>query len=320
MAHEFGSEAAKSATGAAQCGASPLWVLGNRRAGRGRAFQVGHQLEEWFARRSWPVEFFWPSSREELRDITARAAGTGRRRLVVVGGDGTLLDVVSRIHGRGIELGLIPAGDANDVAAAVGLPREPLAAAELLLEWNVRPIDLVRVRTAQGQEEVYVGAGGAGLDAEAARLAAETFRWLPGIWRYVAGALVALGRGGSFTANLVFDGQSWQGSAFLVAVANAPAYGGGIRIAPEACLDDGWLDLTLIEDLSWWRVLRALPALVSRGEIRGLKLRRFRAREVRIDTVPSVSFHGDGEQLCSTPLEAEVLPGALRLVCPSQPR
>lgn len=320
MMDEFSSECVKSASVPAGSRAATLWVIGNRRAGRERAFHVGHRLKEWFARRGCPAEFFWPNSREELRKLAASAAGAGRRRLVVVGGDGTLLDVVSRIHGKGIEVGLIPAGDANDVAAAIGLPRDELAAAELLLNWNVRPIDLVRVRTADGREEVYVGAGGAGLDAEAARLAAETFRRLPGIWRYVAGALVAFARGDRFAANLVFDGKSWQGRVSLIAVANAPAYGGGIRIAPEARLDDGWLDLAIAENLNWWRVLRALPALVGRGEVRGLKLRRFRARRVRIETVPPVSFHGDGETLGLTPLEAEVLPGALRLVCPWQRR
>ena len=139
-----------------------------------------------------------------MRELAAKAAAEGQRRLVVLGGDGTLLDVVNQIHrhGRGIELGLVPAGDANDVAAAIGLPRDPLVAAELLFEWNVRAIDLIRVGTGDGREWVYLGVGGAGLDAEAARLAAETFSWLPGVWRYLAGALVAFSRGHRFEVRL----------------------------------------------------------------------------------------------------------------------
>jgi diacylglycerol kinase (ATP) len=316
MVHESGLDATKSTKTPAT--ADPLWVLGNRRAGRGRAYRLAPQLEARFTRRGWPVRFFWPGSREELRELAAKAAAEGQRRLVVLGGDGTLLDVVNQIHidGRGMELGLVPAGDANDVAAAIGLPRDPLAAAELLFEWNARPIDLIRVGTGEGRERVYLGVGGAGLDAAAARLAAETFSWLPGVWRYLAGALVAFSRDHRFEVRLDCDGATWCGRVSLVAVANAPAYGGGIQIAPEARLDDGWLDVALVEDLNWRRVLRALPALARRGELRGLKVRRFRGRRVRIDTVPSVAFHGDGEQLGSTPVNAEVLPGALRLVCP----
>ncbi len=247
-----------------------------------------------------------------------KASAGGQRRLVVLGGDGTLFDVVNQIQGLGIELGLVPAGDANDVAAAIGLPRDPLAAAELLLEWSARPIDLIRVRTAEGHGRVYVGAGGAGLDAEAARLAAGRFRWLPGVWKYLAGALVAFGRSERFEVRLEFEEDSWRGSVFLVAVANAPAYGAGIRIAPEARLDDGWLDVALAEDLNWRQVLRALPSLARSGDTGGLNLRRFRARRVRIETAFPIAFHGDGEPLGSTPLDAEVLPGALRMVSPPQ--
>jgi diacylglycerol kinase (ATP) len=314
MAFEFKADAANSSSEASRLGAPPLWVLGNKRAGRGRAFRLGCQLEHWFASRGCPTRFFWPDSREELRDLVGKAAAADERRLVVLGGDGTLLDVVNQLQGLDIELGLVPAGDANDVAAALALPRNPLAAAELLLNWNTRRIDLVRVRTADGQERLYVGVGGAGLDAEAARLAAGEFRWLPGIWRYLAGALVALGRGKQFQARLEFEEQSWHGNVLLVAVANTPAYGDGIRIAPEARPDDGWLDIAVAEELNWRQVLRALPSLALAGDTRRLNLRRFRARRVRIDTPFPVAFHGDGEMLGATPLDAEVIPGALRVV------
>ncbi|MDE3135767.1 MAG: diacylglycerol kinase family lipid kinase [Acidobacteriota bacterium] len=316
MAHEFSSGTVRTSSQAFPHGASPFLVLGNKKAGRGRAFRIGGRLETWLASRGCPARFFWPNSREELRGLVAKAAAAGERRIVVLGGDGTLLDVVSQVRGLDIELGLLPAGDANDVAAALNLPRDPLSAADFLLKWNTRLIDLVRVRMADGRERVYVGVGGAGLDAEAARLAAGQFRWLPGIWRYLAGAVVAFGRGERFEVQLEFDGQSWRGDVLLVAVANAPAYGGGIRIAPEARVDDGCLDIALAEDLSWKQILRALPSLGRAGDTRRLNLRRFRARHVRIHTAFPVAFHGDGEALGATPLEVEVLPGALRVVAP----
>jgi diacylglycerol kinase (ATP) len=318
MAREFSSDVERSFMATARHGESQLWVLGNRRARRCRAFQLGCRLESWFAERGCPALFFWPNSREELRDLAAKAAAAGQRRLVVLGGDGTLLDVANQIQGQPIEVGLVPTGDANDVAAALGLPQDPLAAAELLLEWNARPIDLIRVRTADGQERVFVGAGGAGLDAEAARLAAGEFRWLPGIWRYLAGALVAFSGYKRFEVSLEFEERTWHGSVFFVAIANTPAYGGGIRIAPEARPEDGWLDVAVAEDLNWRQVLRALPSLARAGNTSGLNLRRYRARRVRIETISPIPFHGDGEPLGATPLDAEVLPGALRVVCPSQ--
>jgi diacylglycerol kinase (ATP) len=320
MEHEFKSGSIASRTTAPLREGAPFWVLGNKRAGRGRAFRVGSRLETWLARRGCPARIFWPDSREELRELVVKAAEAGERRLVVLGGDGTLVDVVNQIRDLDVELGLVPAGDANDIATALGLPRDPLGAAELLLSWDTRAVDVIRVRTADGHERRYLGVGGAGLDAEAARLAAGKFRRLPGIWRYLAGALVAFGRGERFEVRLEFDGQSWHGKVLLVAVANTPAYGAGIRIAPEARVDDGWLDMAFAEELNWRQILRALPSLAISGDTRGLNLRRFRARRVRIATEVPVSFHGDGEVLGSTPLDAEVIPGAVRVVAPTPTR
>jgi diacylglycerol kinase (ATP) len=294
-------------------------VFGNRLSGRGRGARVGAQLEQFFNHLGIPAEFFWPQSREEMREWVAAAAAGGHQRLVIVGGDGTLVDVLNAVSGGGVELGLVPAGDANDVARALGLPRDPLAAAQLLTRWATRAVDLVRARLAGGREHLYLGAGGAGLDAEAARLAASRFRLLPGVCRYLAGALLALGGFQPFELEASFDDRHYCGRAVLAAVANAPAYGGGIRIAPEARIDDGWLDAVVLEDLGWFRALAALPALLHSGEIRGLKLYRFRARRVSLVSEPPVMFHGDGELLGPIPVELEVLPGAQRIVCPLAP-
>lgn len=296
--------------------AGPLWVLGNRQSGRGRGRRLAPQLDRLFRSYGFPVPAFWPDSRQELRRLAAQAVVAGVRRLVVVGGDGTLVDVVNEIWGRGIEVGLVPAGDANDFAAALGLPRDPLLAAELLKGWNTRPIDLVRAQMGDDRQRVYVGVGGAGLDSEAARLAAGPFRRLPRVWRYLAGALTALVRFHPFDLALQFDGRSYRGRVLLAAAANAPAYGGGIRIAPEARLDDGWLEIVLLESLRWRQVIAALPALVRKGELCGLNLRRFRVRRVRLEAAPPAAFHGDGERLGMTPLTLDVVPGALRVVCP----
>lgn len=261
------------------------------------------------------IAFRWPHTREELSGLAAIAA-QNHHRVIVLGGDGTLLDAVNAIAGTQSELGLIPAGDANDVAAALGLPQDPFLAAEIAVHGGARPIDLVRARLDAGCHRLFVGVGGAGLDAQAARLAATRFRRLPGIWRYVAGALVALARTSPFALSAEFDGQILQCGAILAVAANAPAYGGGIRIAPHARMDDGWLDAVVLENLNWRQVLRILPSLLRSGDTSKLKLRHYRARHIHLDCWPLVDFHGDGEFLGRTPAELEVLPGALRIVCP----
>ena len=293
----------------------PVWVLVNRRAGRSRAAKLAPALERLFENCGFPAKFFWPSSREQARSLAAEAARCGRRRLVVAGGDGTLLDAINGIHGSGIELGIIPAGGANDVAAVLGLPRDPLAAARLLFDWHTRPVDLIRAVCAGAPAAIYAGVGGAGLDAEAARLAGSRFRFLPGRTRYLASALTAFWKRKAFEVTLDFGAQVYRGRANMVVAANAAAYGGGIRIAPGERMDDGWLSVVVVEKLSWPKVARALPELCRTGGIEGLRPLRFSVRRLKIETTPGVAFHADGEPIGRTPVEIELLPGALRVVC-----
>ncbi|HEV2385705.1 MAG TPA: diacylglycerol kinase family protein [Candidatus Acidoferrales bacterium] len=290
-------------------------VLVNRASGRGKAGRLAPRIEDFFRHRGIRARFFWPESASALQRLAAEAAAQECRRLVVVGGDGTLLEAINGAFGSGIELGVIPAGDANDVAASLGLPRDPFAAAELLGEWVTRPIDLVKARFGNGRERLFAGIGGAGLDAEAARLAGSRFRRLPRIWRYLAGALAAFCRFQPFEFEGQFDDQTYQGRAFLAVVANTPAYGGGIRIAPAAKMDDGWLDAAIIAELDWRRVIQALPSIARSGDIGSLHPLRYRARHVRLASVRPIPFHGDGDLLGVTPVEFDVLPAALRMVC-----
>ena len=104
--------------------------------------------------------------------------------------------------------------------------------------------------------------------------------------------------------------------ALLVAVLNAPSYGAGLRFAPEAKINDGLLDLVLVEDMKVLELLRALPLLILRGEVCSPRVKRFSIRHVLIETDSPCRFHGDGESLGYTPVEIEVLPQAVRVLCP----
>ncbi len=107
---------------------------------------------------------------------------------------------------------------------------------------------------------------------------------------------------------------SQQGKALLVAALNTPTYGAGVRLAPEASLDDGLLDIVMIEDLSKIGVLTLFPRLLGSGELRTSRVKRWRAQRVRLTTSRSCLFHGDGEFIGSTPVEIELVPKAARVL------
>jgi diacylglycerol kinase (ATP) len=271
---------------------SPI-VFVNGAAGGNRTRRHLPQIQKLFASSHLDAKFVMTQSAAEL-ESSARAAIAARHRLLLVmGGDGTFQALVNAAFGADVLLGVLPSGGGNDFAAALGVPSDPMKAAEAILRGKTRCVDLAKVRTAEGGTRLYAGGGGIGLDAEAARYASGPYRRLPGRFRYIA-------------------------SALLAAALNTPTYGAGVRLVPEAALNDGMLNIVMIEDLSKIGVLALLPRLMGSGELRTPRVKRWKARRVRITADRPSLFHGDGEILGATPVEIEVVENAVRVLAPGQ--
>lgn len=293
-----------------------LFVVVNPAAGGGRASREKIVVAEYLRSRGRAVEISESRNAETVREQAARAAADGYTCVIALGGDGTFHYVAEALHATSAIAGLLPAGNGNDVARALGIPRDPIRAADVLLRSRPRMVDLIRVRVADGGIQHCVCTAGLGLDAEAAHLANTRFRSWPGVARYLAGATLAFSRRAAFDLRAEIDDAEWRGQALFAVVANARDYGAGIRIAPHAEMDDGWLDLVLVHDLSWARFLEAIPILLTTGDLRFNEVERFRCKRVRIEAPRGTRVHGDGEILGEAPAEFAVLPGALRVIAP----
>jgi diacylglycerol kinase (ATP) len=296
-------------------------LLVNPLAGGGRGSAAVRVLREFADRRRWTVEIYVTANADDFARAARQAAERGRR-IFSLGGDGTfqlLLNAV-RAHPQSI-LGVIPAGGGNDFATALGLPRDPLQSAALLLEGEICEVDVLEARCSEGTERFYIGGGGVGLDAEAVRHANGAYRYLPGRTRYVLSAIRALSGFRPPWARVTLGGKeskTVEMPALLVGALNTSTYGGGLGLAPDAEIDDGNLDVVVLEDLGAVEILRLLPALAFRGKFETDRIHRFRVPQVRIETERPCSFHGDGELLGSTPVEIAVLPRAVRVVRPAR--
>ncbi len=297
-------------------------VFVNPAAGRGRAGAALPTLQAFAARSVWNVEFRLTSSALDLAAQAQAAAVAGHSRFFVLGGDGSFQDLVNALYKfPDVVLGILPAGGGDDLADSLGLPHDPLHAAELLRDGEIHSIDAVRVKTSDGAERIYTGGGGVGLDAEASHIAATRLRNLTGRFRYLLAAALAFCSTRPISVTLRWSsGESSDSSlktqALLVAVLNAPSYGAGLRFAPSAKTNDGLLDLVLVEDLNVLEILKALPLLIWRGELRSPRVKRFNVKRVIIETSAPRRFHGDGEILGLTPAEVSILPRAIRILCP----
>jgi diacylglycerol kinase (ATP) len=232
--------------------------------------------------------------------------------VLVAGGDGTLHLAVGALVGSETALGIVPTGTGNDLARALGISRAPLAAAKHALAGAPRRIDVGVVN-----DRPYLGVAAIGFDGEVLRFIETRLRRLRGPWVYPYAAVRALIRFEPPRLHLEYDGGSFEGSAFLAAVANSSTFGGGMRIAPQASLDDGWLDLVVIRGARKLALLPLLPRVYAGGHIRHAAVETHRVTRVSIRSSPSLFVHGDGEPMVevgTTGAEVRIRPRALSVV------
>lgn len=298
----------------------PDLVLLNPAAGGGAANDAVPGVKAFAARNRWRVELCWTTSPEDLAAKARAGLTAGYKRILALGGDGTFQQLANAIGvNQNVVLGVLPAGGGNDLAQALGLPLDPVHAAELLLEGEVRFLDAARVRTSDGKQRLYLGGGGVGLDAQAAQFAGGAYRNLRGRSRYLLSAIRALIGFHPLQIRASIESEEnseLEGNALVLGVLNTPSYGAGMRVAPEAQTDDGMLDLVLVENLPLYQILRLLPRLMTHGELRTERIQRRTLRRIRIETKTPARFQGDGEILGWTPVEIEVVPRAFRVLCP----
>ena len=250
----------------------------------------------------------------------ARAAlRKGCELIVAAGGDGTLNEVINGLKESAAEarVGLIPLGTGNDFARTIGLPTDPAAALQVLRAGHTRAVDLVRVTSDEVRYFLNVSAGGfSGLVNE--RLTPELKKtWGP--LAYLRSAAAALPDLRAYRTTLALDNsESLTLDLYNVVVANGRYVAGGTFIAPEASIDDGLLDIILIQKRPATE-LALLAAQVMVGAHLSSEAVVFRrAAKVTVNSKPGMWFNVDGELVGNEPACFEILPRALNFVVPKR--
>jgi diacylglycerol kinase (ATP) len=252
----------------------------------------------------------------------ARELAGRRATIIAAGGDGTLNEVVNGALGADVTFGLLPLGSGGDFARLLGL-RTLDQAVELLARGQARPTDVVRARfrTPDGGtgERHYLNIASLGLGARAASTVAAGgwTRLLPPALRYLAAAVPPLLARADVPVTLYLDeAEPLLTQPTLIANANGRYQGGGIDMAPRAGLDDGLLDITVVESVSAVEVLCALRLLYNGHIYTHPKVRHHRAARLRAESAHPVPLELDGEPVGTLPFTAELMPGALRFIRP----
>jgi YegS/Rv2252/BmrU family lipid kinase len=306
---------------------APVCLVVNPAAGGGRAGRLAPEAERALRAEGLTVRRVDTRDLEHARELAVEAAGRGET-VVALSGDGmigALADVL-----RGLPeavLGVIPGGRGNDLARVLGIPDDREAAAAIVAAGHTRAVDLGVVDGGEhvngsgpgGGGQAFVGIASAGFDSDANRIANEAPAWLGGLV-YVYGALGALisWKPARFEIELDPPGERRVFTAFTVGACNSKTYGGGMRAAPDAMLDDGLLEVVVLESIGKLAFLtRILPKVFKGTHVREPCVSVFRAKEIALSADRAFTMYADGDPIGELPLRVRALPGAITMLTPA---
>ena len=262
-----------------------------------------------------------------LARLRSRRPSNGET-VVALSGDGMIGALADALRSLpGAVLGVIPGGRGNDLARVLGIPDDREAAAAIVAAGHTRAVDLGLVAdgtpsdngAASAGGRAFVGIASAGFDSDANRIANEAPAWLGGLV-YVYGAFGALisWRPARFEIELDPPGERRVFTAFTVGACNSKTYGGGMRAAPDAMLDDGLLEVVVLENVGKLAfVTRILPKVFKGTHVREPGVHVFRAREIALSADRPFTMYADGDPIGELPLRVRALPGAITMLTPA---
>jgi|AGTN01.2.fsa_nt_gi lipid kinase, YegS/Rv2252/BmrU family len=287
------------------------YIIFNPTAGAGRSVKVMQQVEQHLKENSIRYEMAATQYARHSMALAAAAVGKGYEGILSVGGDGTLLEIAQILKGTDETLGVIPAGTGNDFRRAIGVPRDPVEALEVILQNDRKRIDVGLL----GDGKVFLNVAGTGFDVEVIKYTDKVRRITTGGLAYYLGIVMSLFAYQNVRLMITANGRAFKKKALLIAIANGRCYAGGLMVAPESDAADGLFNVAVIAAMPKWRILLELPKM-QRGEpekIRGIEM--FKCGEITIDCDKKLTFNLDGEVYGQTPATFRVCPGALNVFC-----
>jgi diacylglycerol kinase (ATP) len=300
-------------------------VIVNPVAGGGRMARMWPGFEAALRHRLGPLEVAFTTRQGEGRALAAQLVGDGVDLLIAAGGDGTVGEIVDGLLSQGeaarsVELGIAPVGTGADLARTLKLRVDASAIAARIADSPARPVDagLIECVGDDGRPVIrhFINIASIGISADIAfAVNASAKRLLPGKLLFAWHTLKELARLQAPHLVLRVDGKEvFCGASPLVAVANNHSFAGGMRIAPDALMDDGVFDVVTVRDAGRLSLIRALRRVYD-GSHRNLDICSFaRGRHIEVETPAGrVGLEADGETTGFLPARISILAGAIRL-------
>lgn len=226
------------------------------------------------------------------KDAIKMAFESDIKTIVAVGGDGTVSEVAEGIIKRGYGiLGIVPGGTGNDLIKSIGMEEGISQSIETILKGKTSKID---VGTANGR--IFLNIGGIGLDVEVLRRTEIIRKYIKGKASYILSVLITLIKFKKMNVEIKIDKKTYKRNLVLFAAGNGRFYGGGLQMVPHAKIDDGYLHITIVKDISNFRILTIFPEIFKGTHIRHKKyVETLKSKNIKIFSKKDLYMNLDGE-------------------------
>lgn len=298
-----------------------LFII-NPYAGSGRAQQIWTSLQPTIQNRLNRYMAATTHSADEVEVCLRQAVENGIQRVVSIGGDGTNHAIVNAIMQHNLTqpdnlltFGMIPAGTGQDWARGAGIPLDSAKAAELILTTSPRPVDIGQVQFSD-EKRYFLNISSAGISNDVVNRVDNVKRRYP--WTFTKAVLTSFISYRPEAMYVEVDGHRWfEGNAYIAAVCNGTTFGQGLIIAPDAVIDDGLLDVVVVEELALPKLLWAFPSIYAGKHISHPKVHHTRGTKITIisHTNEPIRMDLDGEPAAGgTTIGYTVQPQALQML------
>lgn len=290
-----------------------ILVVTNPLAGGGKTLRLLPRIKRWLSASPHEFSFTIPDSPGRMRLEIMKAADRGIDALLLIGGDGTVHQALRAIAETNIPFGFLPCGRGNDFARNIGLPSKLKKNCFLQSNPSFHQVDLPRINRIPFVAVAYVG-----FDAEVNKLANDGGGYFGGTLGYIVCVLKTLRNFRPFEVEITIDDLTWRERVMMVTVANAPFYGGGMKIAPDANMEDGVFDICIVREISKFELLQQFPKVFKGTHIFHPRVVMKTGKRIRLVSDENREIFADGEYVGSLPGEYTIGAQKIQIMSPQK--
>jgi len=299
-------------------------VIVNPNAGNGKGRKDWARIESLLNRAGLPFNSCFTEKRGHATELSAESVKKGFRKIITVGGDGTLNEVLNGVYIQNacnpsdVCLGIIPVGTGNDWGKMFGIPLVYEGAVDIIKEGKTTEHDVGVVDYFTGNEKqrrYFINIAGLGFEAVVVRKSnhqKEKGKSSKAIYLY--NLLSSLISYKNTDVTIYIEDKTFQSKIFSINVGNGRYCGGGMRQTPDALPDDGLLDVTVIGEIGRIEIIKNLKILYDGTILSHPKVDGFRTTSLKVESATPVYIEADGEMLGHTPAGFSVIPAGIRIV------